>query len=341
MLPEGFNVGGVILKVFKTFPSVRFRDKDKTTHNAGDATKCGRQITYKALKVPESNPTDNYGQFRMRFGNWLESGLMYEFLEKAAPYGLYKLAKQADAGEHGTFYGTSWHGYRDADIAIATPTDKGNKLKPIILELKTKVGYGAALTIKKTAYSKQLKVPVPEYGVDGWGYCEQLSLYMRNAYLKTVNNPQFTQPVRDGILLYLLYTDGVACFAEFHAEYQPETDQVKFYRVVVDEYPELNTETDIVINLKEIADRWSKLDKYLADGTLAPPDFERRYDVNDPKVGDATKTDLEAAVKGHLVIGHTKCKYCSWKDQCAKDLNISLTYSESEKKHLKSLLNNK
>lgn len=332
MIPTNFSLGKLAVHSFTKFPSFRFRDKDVNVHNAGDATKCSRQITYKALKTKESNPTDTLGQFRMRFGTWLEKGLIYEIFGKLAPFGVFQLASQGDCGEHGTFYGASWHGYRDLDVALKL---MDGKLKPVIIEVKTKVGYGATATLKKNAWSKEFIIPKPD---TEWGYSQQLGLYLRDAYNKTKDNPQFTSPITDGILLQLLYGDGIACFVEYYFEYLPEQDAVQCYRVHCEEYPECSSPLNIVVPLKPIAEKWLKADEYLAKGELAPADYERRWDLKDPRIEEATKTDLTKATQNKKLLGDVQCAYCSFRDTCAKDLGIKLTYSPEEVKTLKAML---
>lgn len=323
---------------FTKFPSFRFRDKDKTTHNAGDATKCGRAITYKALKTPESNPTDTLGHFRMKFGSWLEKGIIHDLIPKLAPFGIYQLASQGDCGEHGTFYGTSWHGYRDLDLALRMVEEGELRYKPFVTEIKTKVGYGAQVTIKKNAWSKEFVVPEPDFE---WGYSQQLSLYLRDAYRKTKDNPQFKSPIIDGLLLQLLYADGIGCFVEYYYEYKPETDSAHCYRVHCDQYPECSAPLDLTVPLKEIAERWAVVDEYLLKGELAPPAYTRKYEVTDERVQEATKTDLQKAAKNQLLIGDKHCTYCSFKDKCSTDLGIPLTYSPQEVKEINSILKNR
>lgn len=332
MLPKGFTLGKLAVKGFDSFPSMRFRDKDVTTHNAGDAAKCSRQITYKALKTKESNPADILGQFRMRFGSWLERGLVYEIFGKMAPFNVYLLATQGDCGEHGTFYGASWHGYRDVDIGVRM---ESGKIKPVIVEIKTKVGYGATATLKKNPWSRDYIIPKPD---QDWGYSQQLSLYLRDAYNKTKDNPKFSEPIVDGILMQLLYGDGIACFVEYFFEYVPEKDQARCYKVHCDQYPQSSGPLDITIDLKTIADRWLKQDEYLRKGELAPPDYQRKYSVDDDRINDCTKTDLTKATQNKLLVGDVQCKYCSYRDKCADDLGIELTYTKDEIKKLKELL---
>jgi hypothetical protein len=332
MIPNNFSIGRLALTSFSKFPSLRFRDKDKTVHNAGDATKCSRQITYKALKYPESNPADTLGQFRMRFGSWLERGLLYEIFDKLAPFGVFKLATQGDCGEHGTFYGTSWHGYRDLDIALRM---LDGKLKCAVIEIKTKVGYGATATLKENAWSKDFIIPQPD---QDWGQSQQLALYLRDAYNKTKDNPQFSSPIQDGILLQLLYGDGIACFVEYFFEYLPEEDAVRCYRVHCEEYPQCSAPLDIKISLKEIADRWKKCDEYLERGELAPPDYQRKYSLEDPRIDEVTKTDLTKATQNKKLLGDMQCAYCPYRDKCAEDLGITLEYTPAEIARLKQCL---
>lgn len=334
MIPNDFSIGKLANSVF-TLPSFRFRDKDATTHNAGDSTKCGRQVTYKALKTKESNPVDTLGQLRMRFGSWIERGLTYDIMNKMGLFGVLNLGGQGDTGEHGTFYGTSWHGYRDLDVALR---QIDGKWKPVIVEIKTKVGFGAGMTIKKTPFSKEFKTPMPD---TVWGYAQQLSLYLRDAYRKTVNNPKFSVPIVDGILLQLLYADGLACFVEYFAEYKPETDSVHYYRVHCEEYPQISATIDLTIKLEDVAKHWAAMDVYLAKGELAPPAFERRYSIEDERLENATKKDLELAKKNKLLIGDMQCKYCSFRDKCAEDLKIPLNYSGDELAKISSILKNK
>src|SRR5690606_11473110 len=189
-----------------------------------------------------------------------------------------------------------WHGYRDLDVGVRMVD---GKLKPVIVEVKTKVGYGALVTLKKTPWSREFVIPTPD---TEWGYSQQLGLYLRDAYNKTKDNPSFSSPIVDGILLQLLYGDGIACFVEYFFEYKPEEDAVHCYRVHCDQYPECSAPLDIKIYLKDIAEKWKRADEYLAKGELAPPDYERKYDLKDPRVEEATKSDLEKAAKNQILI---------------------------------------
>ena len=56
---------------------------------------------------------------------------------------------------------------------------------------------------------------------------------------------------------------------------------------------------------------------------------------------ESTKAELQRASKGEVIIGDMRCKYCNFRDQCAKDLNINLTYTADEKKRLKQYMERK
>lgn len=337
MLPDTFTYGRYLTKTLRSYPSFRFRDKNKLIHNASDAAKCSRAITYKALGQKESNPADVLGSYRMAFGSWLESGLKYNMMAKTSVYGVHMLSAQSDAGELGTFYGTSWHGYRDFDIGIQTP---GEPMKVVVVELKTKIGYGAKATLLKNpfAVSPTYLIPAPD---TEWGNSHQIALYLRDAYLKTKDNPNFSQPITDGILLQLLYADGLACFVEYFFEYNPDTDTATCYRTHCDEHPEACGPMNVVINLKDIADRWTKQDEHIREGTLAPPDFQRKYDIMGDQWQDSTKTELTKAAKNDAIMGDMQCKYCSFRDKCTGDLGISLTYNQDELSEIKKELKNR
>lgn len=332
---DGFSLGKVANRVLK-LPSFRFRDKEPTIHNASDAKKCGRAVTYKALGVEESNPVDNLGQFKMRFGNWLERGLNYDILGPSALFDLIVLGRQVEVGEHGTFYGTSWHGYVDNLLGIRNK--ETGKVKPVVLEIKTKVGYGATVTLKKTPWSREFVVPLPDVE---WGQSQQIGLYLRDLYRKTKDNPSFSTPVVDGILLQLLYGDGFACFVEYFFEYKPEDDTVVCYRVQCEEYPQSSADVEVVIDLKDIAARWRQQDQCIQEKKLAPPDFQRKYAIDDSRVREATIQDLEKAIKDQVVIGDIQCKYCVFRDRCAKDLGVELSHNLAEKQVFKSIINEK
>lgn len=332
MFPKDFSLGDLANRIFKHYPSLRFRDRDNLVHNASDAAKCRRQITYKALGYSESNPVDNIGQFRLRFGTWLEKGMIYDIFNKLGAFGVLLLSSQGDCGEHGTFYGTSWHGYRDLDLALR---QKDGKYKPFVVEIKTKVGFGAQMMVKETPYSRKYKVPTPD---QTWGYSQQISLYLRDAYRKTKDNPAFSSPIKDGILLQLLYADKLACFVEFYFSYDETLDETVCYHVHCSEIPEICSDLDIHISLKDIAERWKDADECIQQNTLAPPDYERKYDIADPRVVQATKTDLDKAKDDKLLIGDMQCKYCPFRDKCASDLKIDLNYSADEKKIIKNIL---
>lgn len=337
MIDASFNFGSLAEKILMKPISMRFRDKDVDVHNAGDSAKCHRQITYKNLKYQESNPIDYFGMLKMKMGSWIENGIKYDIMCNGSLYGMHLMSTQGDAGEHGTFYGANWHGFRDFDTAILTNASK-LQYKPLIMELKTKVGISAAMTMRETPWSKSLKIPDPD---TTWGYCQQLSLYMRNAYMKTKDNPKFASPIIDGMLLYYIFHDDIRCFVEFYCEYKPKTDSCHFYRAHTHGFPQCSGAIDLTINLKDIADRFLHQDEYLNKRELAPPEFERKYAIDDPRLYKATKKDLELAIKGNLLIGDMQCKYCNFRDKCAQDLGVALSYAPAEIKVLKQILKNK
>lgn len=332
MISNDFSLGQEFNKVFDHYPDFKFRDRDNLTRYASEAAKCHRQVAYKALGFGASNPPDLVGLLRMRFGQWLESGLGYDLLKKVSLFQrAVSVAGQGSAGEH-DFYGTKWHGYRDFDLAIK---DEG-KWKHLIVELKTKVGIGATFTVKdapwKVGYKKDI---LPD--VD-WGYAQQLSLYLRDAYLATKDKQ--AAPTVDGALVMLLFGDnGVVGFLEFFAEYKPETDSVVFYRRHCEAIPEISGSIHLEIKLKDIAERFAETNSYIEKGELPPPEFERRYDIKSDKVRyETTKTDLQKATKNQILIGDMQCKYCSHRDKCAEDLKIPLEYSKTEIATLKTYL---
>jgi hypothetical protein len=246
MLDNNFCIGTIAEKAMTEYPSFRWREKNPLIHNASDSGKCSRQITYKALKVAESNPADLVGQFRMFFGNALEAGLKYNLFGKMAPFGILMLNTQGDAGELGGFYGTSWHGYRDFDFGVDKKLEDGKAgaYKRVVVELKTKVGYGASAMIKKSPYSKEFVVPELDFS---WGYPQQLSLYLRNAYENTRDEKY---PIVDGVLLYYLHDDGgISGLLEYHAEYQPKDDAVLFYAVKSAQFPGCSGKINSVVRL--------------------------------------------------------------------------------------------
>ncbi len=338
MLPKTYNLGSLARKVLNNYPSFKFRDKDPLIHNASDAAKDSRAVVYKALGHPESNPIDFYGQLRLRTGSWIEQGLKYDLHTKMGPFGTLLLSSQGDTGEHGTFYGASWHGYRDFDLGIVMNMEKGVKIVPFIVEVKTKIGFGAWKTIKPYPTSKKFIIPTPD---TAFGNGQQVALYLRDAYRKTLSNSKFTSPIKDAILLQFLYADKLCCFVEYYFEYDPEKDMALCYRVHCEEYPECCGDLNIEIPLVPVAQRWVKQDQYIKNKELPLPDYQRKYDVHDVRVRNASKKDLEAAISGNSLIGDIQKKYDSYRDLEAKDLGISLAYSPEEIKILKNYLKDK
>lgn len=326
---NNFSIGAVAERVLTDGINLRFRDHDMLTHNASDAGKCNRAIAYKKYKTKESNPTDLLGKMRMETGNYLEKGLMSGIFDKMAPFDVIPLQAQGDVGEY-DFYGTRWHGYVDKYLGIKTPA---GKVKPIVVELKTKVGYGAWGTIKKTQWSRDYITPMPD---TQWGYAQQIALYLRNAYNKTKG--VLSEPIVDGILLYYLYGDGICGFLEFRCEYNPETDSVTFYEVYSKQFPGCNGKINLVINLKDIADKWTELNGYLTKGEMPPPGFTRRYELSDPRINDFPTTQWTAAAKNDKILGDIQCAYCAFRDTCAKDLGVVPEYSASEIKQIKEMI---
>lgn len=329
-----FFLSKYFTKVDNELPNLNFRDKDPLIHYASSTVKCKRAMTYKALGIPESNPIDETGQLKMKFGNWIERGLTYDYMTKMSPYNVYFMGTQGRAGDYEIFNGTNWHGMRDFDLLVKDP--KTNKFDFYIVELKTKIGFGANFMIKKTPFSKKFKVPEVD---NSWGYANQLGLYLRNAYLKTKNNPKFKKPITKGILLYFLFSDSIMGFVEFHAEYLPEKNAIRFFKVLSPQFPEANSKLNTIIKLDTVGEHWAAANEFIKKKELAPPDYNRKYDLDDPRVTEeATKSALEAAARSDVLIGDVQCKYCQFRDKCSKDLNIPLVYSKDEKAKIKKIL---
>ncbi len=229
----------------------------------------------------------------------------------------------------------SWHGYIDL---ILTERQANGRHKPIVVEIKTKVGRGAEFTLKEKPYSAfteyNIKCPDPD---TEWGQAQQLALYLRDIFRKTVDHPSFSEPIRDGMLLQLLHCNDFSTFVEYWFEYQPESDSAVCYYTKCHDYPQASGEKNIVVKLSDVADRWKIANDAINRKELAEPTYQRKYALDDPRIEKSTKSKVKAAALNRGVLGDIQCSYCAFKDRCAQDLKIDLTYSPEEVQQLKQL----
>lgn len=332
-----FSVGEYAEMVLENYPSYRLREKPNNVFHATDAGKCTRLTSYKKLGYKESNPTDLYGKMRMGFGNYTEAGLKYELFTKTHVFGFPLMSAQGDCGEQ-NFYDVQWTGYRDFDFAVWNE-DK-TQLVPVIVELKVKVGFGAKMMIHETAYGSKKIVPPLDFD---WGYPQQLSLYLHDFYKHKKEQVSWLRNggTLQGALVFYLYFDGGCGFVEYHCKYNPETDTVTFFEVKSKQFPECNGKINETVSLQKIGETWKMVDGYLQKNELAPPSFERRYALNDPRIKEFPKTKLEQAARNNLLLGDKQCQYCSFKDKCAKDLGVTLSYTKEEIGVIKGLISDR
>lgn len=122
------------------------------------------------------------------------------------------------------------------------------------------------------------------------------------------------------------------------AKYLPDIDAVQFYKTVSNDFPECEGELNLLIKLKDIADRFKEIDECLDRNELAEPEYQIKYKVGTPLFNNSYKTHLQAAAKNQKIIGDFKCVYCPFRDKCAEDQGVELTYNASELSQIKKIL---
>lgn len=91
------------------------------------------------------------------------------------------------------------------------------------------------------------------------------------------------------------------------------------------------------VNLQDIFERYKVIKEKLDAGEIPERQYVYKYDIADiPEMmskGLVSKSKVQQAQRGHLVVGDWQCKYCKFKDKCVPELG----YTDDEMAKLREI----
>ena len=277
-----------------------YRDQD--AHYASNALSCLRDQYWSLTKEPSTDPIDRVGKMKMLVGNAVEKALIETILNNLHWFGVHLVGSQVAIGqsEKGE---PRWHGYIDA--LCAAKTDGTWQRFP--LEIKTKSGYGADMLMRSME-------PSDEYMV-------QLGLYLRKLYKEDVTDV--------GCLFYVLCSDSnFGSMVQISCRYLPESDSIQAYEAFNSKGEKKKLSK--TVSLAKVFDRWRRLEKAVDEGKAPDPDFQYMYTITPELLQTLSKTRVEKAAKGEVIVGDWQPKYSRFKTKALRVDGTPLAYTEEE-----------
>lgn len=275
--------------------------RDRREFYPSEALACPRDVYWKFIGEPETDPTDFIGKSRMMFGSALENAVKSEWLDKFGLYGLHLLGTQVRVGGSKP----DWNGYVDFYVAAQV----NNKLVPKVVEFKTKWGKGASFLWANLEPSQE--------------YLVQLGLYLKCFHEKG--------KTREGCLLYFLIADDPDVFGQlvqFDCVYDPEDISVTCYGYSTSDGREGSC--NIKVDLKLVLDNWLELEHNIKESITPKPGFFYKYPLTVDFLAKQSDKTIRDCLTGSKVIGDWQVQYSRYKTKAAKIDGYSLGYTAQE-----------
>jgi hypothetical protein len=271
------NLPALIRKCLLDFSVPRYRDR--RAFYASEATKCRRDL-YWDLTGVEQDPDDFIGMFRMSLGSWIEQGLVRFVLQNLHFFGLHLVGTQIQVG-------LSEPVKVDGNIDAMLCERVGDKFgKPIVLEVKTKYGFGGDIMARELKISED--------------HLAQIGIYLRDLTEKNVTS--------EGILLYAILSDANfgGLFA-FRVRYDKATGLATAYEVqsVDGTTKPINQSVDINAVLQRLVD----VQKAVAEKKCPPPDYHYKRPLTPEFLATVSDYQIKAAVEGKKILGDWQAIY--------------------------------
>jgi hypothetical protein len=293
------NLPALIRKCLLDFSVPRYRDR--RAFYASEATKCRRDL-YWDLTGVEQDPDDFIGMFRMSLGSWIEQGLVRFVLQNLHFFGLHLVGTQIQVG-------LSEPVKVDGNIDAMLCERVGDKFgKPIVLEVKTKYGFGGDIMARELKISED--------------HLAQIGIYLRDLTEKNVTS--------EGILLYAILSDNSfgALFA-FRVRYDKSTGLATAYEVqsVDGTTKPINQTVDINAVLSRLVD----VQKAVAEKKCPAPDFHYKLPLTPEVLAVQSDYTIKQALDGKKIIGNWQAIYHGFLSQRLKVDGTTREYTAEEK----------
>ncbi len=296
---------GKVKQLLLTYNSPRYRDR--RGHHASSALKCLRDQYWEAKGEPITNPTDLVGELGFLVGNAVEERLVSNVFSMLHVNGVHLLGTQVSVGGSDP----AWDGY--VDILIGVRTETGS-IQKYAVEVKTKRGFGADML-----YNGE---PPDD------NYLAQLGLYLMDLHRKGVT--------RFGKLFYqLLSNENFGKLVVFDAEYLPDSETIRIFRVSYSDKPSM--EVEYTLNIRErVLARWKKLDYHLSTDTVPEPEYFYKYPLTPEYLRGIPTHDLKKAYRGEKILGDWNVRYSRYFDKILALSGDSREYTEAERALIKA-----
>jgi len=297
--------------------------------NATDCFKDNRDLYWTALGEPKTSTTDAQGYIKMGMGDAYEDWYKQRILNNLALVSDFALI-----GGNVPISDTSpqaWNGYLDG---LLVKKVKG-QWKKIVLEIKTKSGWGATLLHQKRDISRE--------------YLGQLGMYLRK--MSKVDGG-----TNEGILAYALLSDNhFGDMVTFSCRYDQETNTITAYETST-LYEGKTLKINQKLDLTEVDKRWAYVKECIATKTLPDIDYHYKYDLTTDSVREISVNILDKVIKGEKIHGDWQITYSNYKDKhielaggfqghslaekqiCAREINRRLKSGKSTKEHVVEIL---
>lgn len=300
------NLIAKIVEFFEKYRQPRFRDK-RGAFDASAIMANARDLYWKSTGEKETNPTDYTGNMRMRIGKWIENGLNQEILQNLHWFGVH-----AYGGEQTPIGGSDpdINGYLDA-ILVQRVGDKFGK--PVVMELKTKQGYGADLLCQ--SYDP------------GPSYLAQLGYYLKDLHEKGFTN--------EGMFIFILLSDSrYGEMVQIDCRYDEMTDEVIAYKarhVFGDE-----RDIDFRLKLTPALQRLQLIKQQIESGELPSAEHFYKMPLTPNTLAGVSDAQLRKAIAGEKILGDWEIAYSRFKDKHIEMEGSAKEYTDEELAVLRS-----
>jgi hypothetical protein len=290
-----------IAQFFKDFKEPRYRDR--RGWDASGLLADSRDMYWKAIGEPETNPVDIEGRMRMMIGKAVERELTEQVIANLHWFGLHTYGNgQIQIGGSKPIV----NGLLDGLIVSRSVT--GALSKPVVLEVKVKTGFGADLFLK-------------DYN-PGDEYLAQMGYYLKDLTEKG--------KAESGLFLFICVSDSnMGVMVEVECTYDAATQEVR--ATSAKRLGEIEKRAvDYRLSLGPVLERLTVLEQAVKLRELPPQHYVYKYPITGQLLADASDYTIRDCISGKKVIGDWQIKYSRFKDKHLALQKSSLGYSHEE-----------
>lgn len=275
-----------------------YYDRSPNVIHVSEMMKDRRDLFWSLTGVAETNPLDEISKSNFEIGRWIEAGIREEIISKMHFHGMHLIAHDVTVGGA---YGMPYIGHIDAlmyDMAAQ---------ELVVLEVKTKHGYGADLLINSE------RTPSDEYIVQ----CAM--------YVKTLQDRG--KKVRGQFFYYLLSDRSWGSKVGFKVKV--DANDVATVYDYEDSFGN-EQKTVATFDLKFVRKRLEEFKGYLTEGKCPPPDYPYNTPLTPEALAKESETQLKKALKGERTLGPWQPRYSRYKDLIISTDKVTLEYSPEQ-----------